>query len=464
MQDFMVISQPRQIKAIADEKRIRLLDLLVERSATVAQLAAEFGEAHAKVYYHVKELERAGLVEMVEQTARSGAAEKHYRAKARTYLLGRALGQHGGVEQAARCAVEADLLRWRREHVLGVDYRAVAAMVVNDTLGITPGERVLVDGGPHQLEFLEALVLEVWNAGGDAVLQVMGDRIFLDAFSSLSAARIDGDPVLKKELYRNVDCIIALDPFIDESPFLQVPEDRIQAWRRREAKARAVLQGRTGRTIWIGFPTPALADMMSTRYTILHDLFWRAMNVNPSDLRNLAQPLMLRYRDIQRCRLVSGEGGHLLEVTLHSESAVLDGSIPVEPHRWRVEFLPAGELRLPVACDAGCTGTVAFRDTVIAGQPIRDLTIRFKSGMIEDVSASEGAGFVRSILEGKNANRLGWLSIGFNPAVPAPVGYELLDMVADGAITAGFTGDSGSLACRLTVGEGSRIDPILSDL
>lgn len=456
----MVINQPRRIKAIADEKRIRLLDLLIDREATVAQLAAEFGEAHAKIYYHVKELERAGLVEMVELTTRSGAAEKHYRAKAKTYLLGRALGRHEGIEQAAMHAAETDLLRWRREHELGVDYRAVAAMIINDVLRIARGERVLIDGGPHQQEFLEALVLQVWNAGGDAILQVMGDRILLEAFSSLSVARIDSDPVLKKDLYRSVDCIVALDPLIDESPFLDVPEDRIQAWRRRESRARAVLQGRTGRTIWIGFPTPVLAEMMSTGYTVLHDVFWRAINVNPSELRRIGEQVGSRFQGARRFTLWSGEGAHSLEFTLDSDPQMLDGRIPAEPGRWRVEFLPAGELRLSLADDA--VGTLAFMDTVIAGQRISDLTIRIKSGMIAEVCASEGAGFIRGILEGKKAQRLGWLSIGFNPAVPAPVGYELLDMVANGAVTAGFTGEPGLLACRLTVKEGSRIAPLPS--
>lgn len=77
-----VISEPEQFKALSDRKRLSILSILVEKQATVSQLAEEIGDIPANVHYHVKLLERAGLIRLVETREKSGILEKYYRAVA----------------------------------------------------------------------------------------------------------------------------------------------------------------------------------------------------------------------------------------------------------------------------------------------------------------------------------------------------------------------------------------------
>src|SRR5579863_681313 len=76
-----------QLRAVSDRLRLRIADLLARRAMTVAQLSAELGLAHAKVHYHVRELEQVGLVRLVETREKSGILEKYYRAVARGFSL-----------------------------------------------------------------------------------------------------------------------------------------------------------------------------------------------------------------------------------------------------------------------------------------------------------------------------------------------------------------------------------------
>jgi len=77
-----IISEPEQFKALSDRKRLNLLAILVEKKATVSQLAEEIGDIPANVHHHVKLLERAGLIRLVETREKSGILEKYYRAVA----------------------------------------------------------------------------------------------------------------------------------------------------------------------------------------------------------------------------------------------------------------------------------------------------------------------------------------------------------------------------------------------
>lgn len=72
-----------QLRAISDELRIRILDTLAHQRMTVTQLGERFGLAPARVHYHVRELERVGLVELVETRENRGILEKYYRSVAK---------------------------------------------------------------------------------------------------------------------------------------------------------------------------------------------------------------------------------------------------------------------------------------------------------------------------------------------------------------------------------------------
>lgn len=50
---------------------------------TVTQLGEDLGESPAKLHYHVRELERLGVIHLVETREKGGVLEKYYRAVAR---------------------------------------------------------------------------------------------------------------------------------------------------------------------------------------------------------------------------------------------------------------------------------------------------------------------------------------------------------------------------------------------
>jgi len=84
---FKVIKSFEQIKLLSDTRRLAILRKLMARPATLTQLGEELGEHAAWVRHHVMQLEKAGLLELVETRVTAGVTEKFYRAVAGGLLL-----------------------------------------------------------------------------------------------------------------------------------------------------------------------------------------------------------------------------------------------------------------------------------------------------------------------------------------------------------------------------------------
>ena len=91
MQESYEIENIEQLRAIADMLRVRIIDLLLKQPMTVTQIGDELGEAPAKIHYHVRELEKAGLVRLVETREKGGILEKYYQPIAREFSVEKSL-------------------------------------------------------------------------------------------------------------------------------------------------------------------------------------------------------------------------------------------------------------------------------------------------------------------------------------------------------------------------------------
>lgn len=78
----------REAKALAHPLRLRILRLCWQHELTNKQLAVRLDRDPGTVLYHVRQLTSAGLLEPAPvRTGDSGALEKPYRAKARSWWL-----------------------------------------------------------------------------------------------------------------------------------------------------------------------------------------------------------------------------------------------------------------------------------------------------------------------------------------------------------------------------------------
>lgn len=93
MKQITELDDPRLVKALAHPLRITILRVLQDRTASPSEIASEISAPLGNVSYHVRVLERVGLLELAHTRQRRGAIEHYYRAVGRVRITDKAWAQ-----------------------------------------------------------------------------------------------------------------------------------------------------------------------------------------------------------------------------------------------------------------------------------------------------------------------------------------------------------------------------------
>ena len=88
LDEMLVVTAPAQLRALADPLRGTLLDLLLERAATITEMAQAVHRPKSTVGYHVNFLVDAGLLRIVRTRRVRAIEERFYGRVARTLYIG----------------------------------------------------------------------------------------------------------------------------------------------------------------------------------------------------------------------------------------------------------------------------------------------------------------------------------------------------------------------------------------
>src|SRR3954468_8027230 len=108
MLDTLYIDDVAQADALLKPKRVQIMRELAE-PRTCTEIGGTLGETPQAIYYHVKRLQSAGLVSLVDERRVRGIVEGIYQAVARTYWVSPEVAGRLGPERA-------------REDMLGLGY------------------------------------------------------------------------------------------------------------------------------------------------------------------------------------------------------------------------------------------------------------------------------------------------------------------------------------------------------
>jgi DNA-binding transcriptional ArsR family regulator len=85
--ETLLVSEPEQLRALADPLRSKITGLLRERAWSTQQLARELDLPKGTVGHHLKVLERAGLIRVVRTRQVRAVTEKFYGRVGRLFLF-----------------------------------------------------------------------------------------------------------------------------------------------------------------------------------------------------------------------------------------------------------------------------------------------------------------------------------------------------------------------------------------
>jgi DNA-binding transcriptional ArsR family regulator len=146
------LDEPDQVRAALPALRRQLLHRLREPSSAT-RLAEALDLPRQRVNYHLRALEAAGLVELVEERPRRGCVERFLQARTGAIVVDPAVMAHDKVDHDAEFTKIQD--QYAAEHLVGVAAATVRDVARMQTKATETGKRLLTFTVETQVRFAE---------------------------------------------------------------------------------------------------------------------------------------------------------------------------------------------------------------------------------------------------------------------------------------------------------------------
>jgi len=329
--------------------------------------------------------------------------------------------------------------------------RKLASVLVNYSIALKPGERLLIRAmSPDAEPLAQALYEEAYNAGGLPFVYItmaQEDEIAVSSGASLSQLETI-NPMLEL-MYQTCEGVIRIDAPQNTRALSQYPPDRQRARAAYLSKLLAIQMVReadkTLRRCTTQYPTFGLAQNAGMSLRQYEDFLFSACKADQEDPVALWEAV---YRSHERLidwlkgkKHLHVKGEHIdLEMSIEGRSFLNAGG--------RAN-MPDGEIFTGPVEDS-VNGWVRFTyPGYYNGNEVKGVALRFENGLVVDATAQSNEGFLLSTLDADpGARRLGEFAIGTNRDIQEFTGSILFDEKIGGtvhmAVGQGY-GESGSV-------------------
>jgi leucyl aminopeptidase (aminopeptidase T) len=328
---------------------------------------------------------------------------------------------------------------------VSVDFDALSANIVTQSIGIREGDHVLITGGAENIELLEDLAVHARSVGAFPMITLQSDRLTRRMVVDVPEQYDTQQDAFALALVDLIDVAITVDQASAPDLLADVPDQRMA---RRAQTGSAIVDAFEKsdiRLVNLGnsmHPSPSNAARLGLAQGELARVFWASVGVDPATLQARGEALRGKLAAGQVLHITAPNGTDLTVNIASRPSFVSDGMITEEEvakgGASKFLWLPAGEVYVaPVPGSA--EGTVVA-DHNHEGQQIPGLTLTFAGGKLTGMTATSGIEPVQSAFDaaaGDRKSEFAVVDFGINPAVKSAAGTPIRTWVADGIVSVG---------------------------
>jgi aminopeptidase len=321
-------------------------------------------------------------------------------------------------------------------------YEELAKIVVKDSLKVDPSDVVIVTTWDHTIDAANAMVVECFRQGADAMMSLWTDEYYYGLLRELSAESLG---VCSKicEAFTEAETA-TINMFGPKNPegLKSVSPSKLNAWGAGERKAH--YPRNIERKIRnLNLPLALLTPQRAKVYGFNFEKWKKAVHVAlMMDLKKIA----LRGRDVEAAlagahtsHLTASNGTdmtfELAQRPVHVDDGIIDKRDIV--NKSLDAQLPAGSVVTTIV-ETSSNGKIIFdRPLQSMGLNVQDIEWKFKDGKITSMKAKKNLEPLSKQFNEASGDkdRIGFIQIGLNPK--AEYGY-LMDHIVEGAIQIGI--------------------------
>ncbi|MCF7912843.1 MAG: aminopeptidase [Candidatus Cloacimonetes bacterium] len=402
LDNVYIIKRQSQVKALGAELKLSIIRNLMEEPLTCQQLADKLETSKQKVHYNLKSLLEEELINQKDGIGND--KEKHYRAKARNYVIDFSLGNeisselNNGNRALIRKIIE-------QEH--GLDLGRIARGIVNSSIKLKPEERVLIVTGRFNMPLVEMIQTAVAELGAEATI-LYRDQDFLHEKHcefSLEAFQRDYDNFLR--LLSENDVYLYLN---GESRYISCTDKAKQQVRQdAQIKSLEIIKARGIRVVMM----PGLLNDALNEDNIKSEIsFWRALDVDYARLREDTDSMIKEFYDNKE--IVVRKQGSEFKAKIHSIFGEY-GSFGESPYQSFTINLPGGEVLL-IPQKGSMSGTIRGSKAYINGIQILKPVVEIENNRIVKFRAEKQEELIGTAIEegGEDGAEIALICLGTN--------------------------------------------------
>jgi len=302
--------------------------------------------------------------------------------------------------------------------------KKLASILVNYSIAVKKGEKVLIQDTNVEPAFVGALVDAVHDAGGLPFV-ALRDRIIDRAlYRRATTEQLELQARFEAERMKAMDCFIGFTSLRNQFAWSDMPGEALDGYNRIIGK-RVHMEIRVPKTRWVvlRYPSPAMAQMAAMSEESFEDWYFSVCTMDYAKMSTAMDALVSLMAGTDKVRLV-GPGTDLSFSIKGLPPIKCDGTMNI----------PDGEVYTAPVRDS-VNGVISYNAPAEhEGFTFEGIRFVFEKGRIVEASANDKARVNRVLDVDEGARYVGEFAIGVNPFITKPMKETLFDEKIAGSI------------------------------
>jgi leucyl aminopeptidase (aminopeptidase T) len=321
-------------------------------------------------------------------------------------------------------------------------YEELARMVVRDTLGVDSSDIVTVTTWDHTIDVANAMVVECFKQGADAMMSLWTDEYYYGMLRELSQESLGVCSKICEAFTETETATINMFGPKNPEGLKSLPNSKVNSWFEAERKAHYPRNvERKIRNVSLPFAMLTAERAKVYGFNLVN---WKrsvdaALSQDLNELKEKGRRYAVTLDKAHTVHLTAPSGTDLTFELGRRPVHVDDGIIDKEDiERKSLDAqLPAGSVLTTINEATGSGRAVFDRPLQTMGVNVEGIEWEFKDGKVTSMKARKNAEVISKQFDAASGDkeRIGWLQIGLNPK--AEYGC-LMDHIVEGAVQIGI--------------------------
>lgn len=434
MKDIYYIDKVNEIKALASEHRLKILNYLVKEENTAQGLAQLLDVKQNALWYDIKKLEDTGFIELVRKEKVRGTVKKFYRAVAKNYFVDISLGDAElDRTKVVHNLIEREIEDWHRENIVDISFQDIARRIVNHNLAITENEIIAISYSPKHQKLTEDLMVEIARVGAYAIPILRTKRMEYNLIKHVPLEYATND-VIDDVILDKLDAHIIFSPgFIEEAPLSQNMIEKSN--KIEEAKRKNVRETFNTDVRYLTIDTIDTKSMSDKKYIQHSEMYWKALYMDREELRKQIEFAAEKLRQASSFKIVNEENGDYLQFNFSEDKTIAFKDGCAQKKSQDTE-LPGG-LLVTLLENCELNGEFVTDFAYFYDESFPKVKVKIENNKVVNLESKNDGERINKIFEKAigQKERVGSLSIGTNPALQDNVDHPYINSKMLGCVS-----------------------------